>query len=226
MCNRTAGHVWIRGDFNFPGYNWAQKLIKSSCSQPELTRTFLDIIDDNGLTQVVKEPTFYENTLDLFLVSNPSIVYSYNTQVIPGISNDGHHAVYVELDVSLTRRNKKPQRVHSFKKAVLKGLKTHMKAAGNDIISYTTEETPVDHILHKFTKAIEEGMNKYIPTRMTKIKERSLWITSDIKRLLWKTMKLFEKQKGSAYASRASQHYRSLKAFIQKSIWKAYWRYI
>ena len=94
------------GDFNFPGYNWAQKLIKSSCSQPELTHTFLDITDDNGLTQVVKEPTFYENTLDLFLVSNPSIVY--NTQVMPGMSKDGHHAVYVELDVSLACRNKKP----------------------------------------------------------------------------------------------------------------------
>ena len=69
-------------------------------------------------------------------------------------------------------------------------------------------------------------MNKYIPTRMTRMKERPPWITSDIKRLLRKTRKLFEKQKGSAYASRASQHYRSLKAFTQKSIRKAYWRYI
>ena len=128
----SRSHV-DRRDFNFPGYNWAQKLIKSSCSQPELTRTFLDIIDNNGLTQVVKEPTFCENTLDLFLVSNPSIVY--NTQVILGISKDGHHAVYVELDVSLTRQNKKPRRVHSFKKADWDGLKTHIKAAGDDIIN-------------------------------------------------------------------------------------------
>ena len=26
VCNRTAGHMWIGGDFNFPGYNWAEKL--------------------------------------------------------------------------------------------------------------------------------------------------------------------------------------------------------
>ena len=156
-------------------------------------------------------------------MSNPSIVY--NTQVIPGISKDGHHAVYVELDVSLTRRNKKPRRVHSFKKADWEGLKTHIKAAGDDIISSPTAEIPVD-ILHKFTKAIEEGMKKYIPTKMTNMKERPPWITSDIKRLLQKTRKLFKKQKGSAYASRASQHYRFLKAFTQKSIRKAYWCYI
>jgi hypothetical protein len=71
--------------------------MKPRCNQPELTRKFLDITADNDLTQMVKEPTYYENTLDLFLVSNPSIVY--NTQVIPGISGDGHHAVYVEIDM-------------------------------------------------------------------------------------------------------------------------------
>ena len=134
--------------------------------------------------------------------------------------------MYVELDVSLTHQNKKPRRVHSFKKADWEGLKTHIKAAGDDIISSTTEETPVDHILHKFTKAIEEGMSKYIPSRMTKMKERPPWITLDIKRLLRKPRKLFEKQQGSAYARRASQHYRSLKAFTPKSIRKAYWHYI
>ena len=169
VCNHTASHMWIGGDFNFPGYNWTQKIVKPNCRQPELTRSFIDIIADNGLTQVVQEPTFYENTLDLFLVSNPSIVY--NTQVIPGISRDGHHAVYVELNVSLTRQNKKPRRMQSFKKADWEGLKTHMKAAGDDIISSSTEDTPVDHILHTFTKAIDEGMKKYIPTRMTKTKE-------------------------------------------------------
>ena len=39
-------------------------------------------------------------------------------------------------------------------------------------------------------------------------------------------MCMFEKQKGSAYASRASQHYQSLEAFVQQSIRKASWQYI
>ena len=69
-------------------------------------------------------------------------------------------------------------------------------------------------------------MNKYIPTRMAKMKERPPWITLDVKRLLRKTRKLFEKQKGSAYTGRASQHYQPLKAFTQRSIRKAYWHYI
>ena len=116
--------------------------------------------------------------------------------------------------------------MHDFKKADWDGLKTHMKATGDDILSDTTEDTPVDTILLRLTNAIEEGINKFIPTRMTKTKERPPWISLEIRRLLRKQRRLFEKQKGSAYASRASQHYRSLKAFVQRSIRKAYWQYV
>ena len=111
-----------------------------------ITRDFLDIIDNNSLTQIVKDPTYYENTLDLFLVSNPSLVY--NAKVIPGISRDGHHAVYAELDVSLTRRRKKRRQMHSYKKADWESFRTHMKTAGDDILAETNEDTPVDDILN------------------------------------------------------------------------------
>ena len=61
---------------------------------------------------------------------------------------------------------------------------------------------------------------------MTKTKDRPPWISLEIRRLLRKQWRLFEKQKGSAHASRVSQHYRSLKAFVQQSIRKAYWQYV
>ena len=62
LCNRTNSHVWLGGDFNFPGFDWNNNTIKASCNQPELTRRFLGIMEDNNLTQVVTEPTFYQNT--------------------------------------------------------------------------------------------------------------------------------------------------------------------
>ena len=74
LCNRTNSHVWLGGDFNFPGFDWNNNTIKANCNQPELTRRFLGIMKDNNLTQVVTEPTFYQNTLDLFFVNNPSCV--------------------------------------------------------------------------------------------------------------------------------------------------------
>ncbi len=224
ICNRSSSHIWIGGDFNLPGYDWAKHHIKSGCSQPELTRTFLDIMADNGLTQTVKEPTYYENILDLFFVSNPSLVY--NSQVIPGISKDGHHAVYVELDISLTRKRKKPRKMHCYKKADWEKMKEHMKEAGDQILRDTTEATPVDNILFSFSSALQNAIDKYVPTRMSKAREKSPWISPETKRLLRKQRDLFRKQKGSARASRVAQHYRSLKAFTQRSVKKDYWMYV
>ena len=224
LCNQSASHIWVGGDFNFPGYNWTENRMKSGCSQPELTRNFLDIVADNGLTQIVKEPTYYENTLDLFLVSNPSIVH--NSQVIPGISRDGHHAVYVELDISLTRRAKKPRKIHSYKKADWDGLKSHMNEACEQILENTSESTPVDEILSDFTTSLNEAIDQHVPSRMTKTREKPSWITPETKRLLHKQRRLFEKQRGNAKASRAAKHYRSLKAFTQRSIRNDYWKHV
>ena len=193
ICNRSSSHIWTGGDFNFPGYDWAKNHVKSGCSQPELTRTFFDIIADNGLTQTVKQPTYYENILDLFFVSNPSPVY--NCQVIPGISKDGHHAVYVELDISLTRRKKKPRKIYSYKKADWGKMKAHMKEAGDNILRDTTEATPVDNILSSFTIALQKAIDMYVPTRMSKSREKSPWISPETKRLIRKQRDLFRKTK-------------------------------
>ena len=72
ICNTTVSHVWIGGDFNLPGYDWKTNDLKKGCHQPKPTRSFLDMISENGLVQIVEDPTFFENTLDLFLVNNPS----------------------------------------------------------------------------------------------------------------------------------------------------------
>ena len=61
---------------------------------------------------------------------------------------------------------------------------------------------------------------------MSKSREKSPWISPETKRLIRKQHDLFRKQKGTARASRAAQHYRSLKAFTQRSIKKDYWKYV
>ena len=78
------------------------------------------------------------------------------------------------------------ENMHDFKKEAWDSLKIHMKATGDDILSDTTEDTPVDTILLRLTSATEEGINKFIPTRMTKTKERPPWISLEIRRLLRK----------------------------------------
>ena len=64
ICTKTNSHVWIGGDFNFPGYDWTNNLVKAKCNHSKVTGRFANIMEDNNLTQVAEEPTFEQNTLD------------------------------------------------------------------------------------------------------------------------------------------------------------------
>ena len=138
----TGSHIWIGGDFNFPGYGWADNCMKSGCNQPDLTRRFVDLIDDNDLTQMILEPTYYnENTLDLFLTNTPSLIYS--KRAIPGISSDGHHAVCVECEILSLRKFHKSRKIYLFQRADLVGYKNQMESFSNSMLS-SDSDIPVN----------------------------------------------------------------------------------
>ena len=102
ICN-TNCHVWLAGDFNLSGFDWLENNIKPNCQCLHLHEQFLGILDDNGLTQIIDIPTRHNDTLDLFVTNNPSLIQS--TQVIPGLAD--HEAVVVEGDLSpITNRHK------------------------------------------------------------------------------------------------------------------------
>lgn len=125
----TESHIRLGGDFNLPGYNWEENRTKDSCNNPDLTRRFVDMLDDYNLTQIVSEPTFLENTLDLFLTNIPSL--SYSSKVIPGISLDGHHAVCIECQILPLRRSQKPRKIYLHHKGNCNGFRGHMKSVSN-----------------------------------------------------------------------------------------------
>jgi hypothetical protein len=44
-------------DFNLPGWDWSQSIIKENTQCITNHETFADILDDNGMAQLVKQPT-------------------------------------------------------------------------------------------------------------------------------------------------------------------------
>ena len=97
-------HIWLAGDFNLPGLNWSRNEIKPDCPYPALHEQFVEILDDNGLTQLVDKPTRQNNTLDLFITNNPSLIRS--TEVVPGLAD--HDAVLIDGDISTITNKQKP----------------------------------------------------------------------------------------------------------------------
>ena len=131
---------------------------------------------DNGLIQVVTEHIFHQNTFDLFFTNNPT--YVYNTKVIPGICVDGHIAIFVECDI-LPIRNKQ----------VPSSIKDSFRAS---------------HSAYDLMTELESTINKFVPQKIARTKDKVPWITNKLKKQLRKRKKLFEKQRGSNMFSRAS----------------------
>ena len=70
---------------------------------------------DHGLLQLVTEATRGENTLDLFLTNNKTLIN--RLQVIPGISD--HNCLLVEGDISPIINNQSKRQIPLYKKAEL-----------------------------------------------------------------------------------------------------------
>jgi hypothetical protein len=65
------------------------------------TLHILDIIDECNLHQLVNVPTRKERTLDLILVTNPSIINKVHT--LPPLGLSDHDVVYTEADIWLRK---------------------------------------------------------------------------------------------------------------------------
>ena len=78
MVSTVKGHTWVLGDFNFPKFCWADNIptISPDCKYTHQYEEFIDLLNEFSLTQLVTQPTRYENILDLFLIDNPTPVKS------------------------------------------------------------------------------------------------------------------------------------------------------
>ena len=132
-CHNTNIHIWIGRDFIFNRLQLERNCMKSGCNQPELISRLIDLMAGNGLTQVVTEPTFHQNTLDLFFTNNPTCVY--NSNVIPGIFSDGHHTVYVECDITPIRNIQVPREIKLYSKTDREGLKDRMSTVKDSFMA-------------------------------------------------------------------------------------------
>jgi hypothetical protein len=84
------------GDFNLPGWDWSQNIIKQNTQCIANHEQFADILDDNGMAQLVKQPTRGSNTLDLVVTNHPDSFRRVET--LPGLSD--HDIVFTEVNIN------------------------------------------------------------------------------------------------------------------------------
>ena len=92
LNNLQLGHSFPNiieaGNFNLPSIVWLDtgaSIEPSPAYGRELNSLFLELIDDNGLEQLVNKPTRQGNILDIVLALHPNMIT--NVDVVPGISD-------------------------------------------------------------------------------------------------------------------------------------------
>jgi hypothetical protein len=99
-----------------------------------------DILDDNGLNQLVEEPTRGEKFLDLINTNHPT--YFRRIEVIPDLSD--HDIVYAEIDILPVRNRQKHHQIPLYSKAKRENVRNDL----TDI--YHTLRSGMTSILRKY----------------------------------------------------------------------------
>ena len=200
--------ILLGGDFNLPEIDWEAGQIKSNRYYDHHNQIF-EIMGDHGLSQHItgctrKDPVHgTENTLDLLFTNRPNAVIS--STVTPGISD--HDAANIEFDIKPVRAQKKQREVPNYRKADWDKLREHVKTACTRDVLNAPDNTTTNTLWENFNKAIQEGIKLFIPTRHQKPKLGQPYITDEIRRLIRRRDRLYDKVKKARKL--VSQHSRA-----------------
>ncbi|XP_064628137.1 uncharacterized protein LOC135487880 [Lineus longissimus] len=214
-------NLWIAGDFNLPDIDWRSNSMKKDASNVGIQRRFQDIFDDAGLTQMITEPTRANNTLDLFLTNNETLIS--NWKVVEGIS-DHDKAVLIDGLLPPHRLKQTPRQIPLYKKADWSKMEHAMDNVYNELRAKAG--STVEMMWTSLKNALSDAISANIPHKTARRKDQKPWITNPIRKLMKKSTALSKRKHKNNYSRQDSQKHRELRAKIQKKIRQSYWIYI
>ena len=179
------------GDFNDKCIDWHLPHANS-----EVGNKLVDILDQNNLYQIVKEPTRYSDNgahlLDLIITDSPHLFL--NSGVSPPLANLDHCTIYGTLNINLHRSKAFKRIVWDFKSADKGILNEAMAQAPWDVpyILYDDVNEIVEYNRSLITSVCTENIKNKSVTIRTKDKP---WMCNEVRYLLRKRDRCFKKYK-------------------------------
>ena len=223
MVSKKNGHIWILGDLNYPKFHWNDNhvpQVKKGCSFPQQYDDFTNLLDDNNLIKMVSEPTRQDNTLDLFLTNNDSLVSKVT--ILPGISDHDIVSCMVRFKPIILKQV--PRVIPLYRKADWTAFKAFAKDKCEELLKDHPSKS-VEDLWSSFKSVIHNGIAKFVPSKILGTKKTLPWITQPIKRLIRKRNKIFHKQK-SLKSPTDRHHFLRVKQHIKMKIRQSYDLYI
>ena len=172
--------IWLAGDFNFPDVNWDTLSVKPGGTYAGLSRQMIEIANDFGLEQVVREPTRGKNTLDLFFTTNPTLVE--RSTVTPGLSDhDGVPLIIISAKPRVIKQ--RPRKVYLYHKADTNALLSDLRRWSDEFSSRDLTDTSVNDMYEEFQNSLETAMDSHIPSKIVSKRNQTPWINKRVKRL-------------------------------------------
>ena len=179
MCE-TNDQVIITGDFNYPSIDWELLTCDSS------SEDFLNVVQDQYLTQHVAFPTRKDNILDLVFTSEQDMCNSIQPEGYLGSSD--HVFIKMMINVKISVSDSK-QKIPDYGRANFKKMREEL---GEKAIVDVSNLVNVNEAWTKFEGELSESMRRHIPMKQRKSRNRPL-LGRQVVRALRKKRKLWKK---------------------------------
>ena len=186
-------HLIITGDVNLH-IDWDVNEPKFNSFTKQLDEQMLMLCDKFNLTQKVDFPTRGENTLDLFLSSDPSKVISVKSA--PPMAD--HNIVISDVDLCIKKKPQSQHIIYKWNKADIEGM--------NKFVEIRLSQKPfqidsdIEDNWNNFKEILLEARDKFVPHRMSTSRHNLPWYTQNLRRLCNKKQRLYNKANKSKSA--------------------------
>ena len=213
----------LGGDLNLPDIDWETESTKGQKLRylKETNTVYLDTMSDLMLTQIVREPTRGESTLDLFFTNHPNLITNHS--VIAGLGD--HHAVLTNCRLSLPRKKPHRRLIQLWNRANLEMLKIDAMALCTSFLRIFNANSNIEDMWIFIKDNLTASMDQNVPTKMTSSKCHQPWITTLTKRLIRKKQRWFKKAK-KANSERVWTKYREVKRITQSACRQTHLNYV
>ena len=215
VFSTSNSDLLLLGDFNLPEINWDTNCALRSSDH---TTLLCDIIHDNFLTQLVKDPTREENILDLALVSSPDLVHD----ITIGQPFSDHNSINLFLSSSSHMGRKSEKLAYSFRKADWEHLQNLLNCTPWHCAFL---ENNIDLVWSAWSDLLLSAVDECIPKHQVKRSTNAPWINRNLIKLCRKKKLLYKRAKKSSKES-DWVNYRKFNNQVKKECNSARWRYI
>ena len=179
----------------------------------EINKKLTDIVNENDLAEIVREPTRGNNIMDLMFTTNHGLISS--VEVHPGMSD--HNVIITDVNLQTKSAKTKSHRVLLYKKADMDRLKTFFK----DKLSEKTRGSHIssadDSENWNYLKGtITEAISKFVPQTTLGGKQHVPWITTHIKRLIRRRQRRYNAKKHNT--NKNWKKYKEMRNLVRKTM--------